>query len=276
MEIISFHIALPLIISIGQIIFLGLFFLLLFIPLLKIAKDEKKEKKEQQKKSGENRLYIRETGSYITLEEAESGEWHEPDEEEKNHIFTLRKQYMTESEIASEITLKEFYEFLKTEGYTKENLPNYYDVSGKLIDKFPDFDPNQEKIDFLEKTFIVKQNLHDSITNLWTLNDKTISIINGSLLFWVKVNHASGHYFMKKLTDVDRFLGKLLHKDDIHLKKHRVFTVKRGFDITKAKKLFEKFDNEGNLKVELIDDNLLIKVFALPNREDFERINKLI
>lgn len=275
MEIIYFNSTLPFTISTGQVIFLIVFFLILFIPFFKIAKEEKKEKEEEEKKSKDNLLFEPETEAYITLEEAESGEWHEPDEEQKKHTAKLRRQYMDENEIL----LNKFYSFLITQGYERERIKNTINTLSTVTHspfKLSDFNPDIDKLDFLKSTVIISQYPSQSIKDIWTLNNKTIFSVGNNLVFWVKVNHASGHYFMKKLTDVDRFLGKLLHKDDIHLKKHRVFTVKRGFDIAKAKKIFEKFDNEKNLQLELIDDNLLIRVFALPNREDFERINKLI
>ncbi|WP_417358368.1 hypothetical protein [Flavobacterium sp.] len=229
---------------------------------------EKKQKeliKEKQKAWIEDDLiYDPKTGAKITLEQAQSGVWDLPSEEEKAKHKEEQKASLNEAGIEAGY----LFELLKTKGYKAKKL-------------------NDEQIDFLEQSALLTQYDNWGYTDCYILNDETVVFSpyvklerlhyeESQLMVWVKVNNASGHYFMEPKNTSNKLLGSLVNKEDIKIKNYSVHTIKKGFDITNTKKILQKFSNEKGLQVELNNNNLLIKTLVQPNRKDFERIEKLL
>ena len=230
--------------------------------------EEKKQKeliKEKQKAwINDDLIYDPETGAKITLEQAQSGVWDLPSEEEKAKHEKEQKVFLNEQGIEA----GRLFELLKEKGFKAKKL-------------------NDEQIEFLEQSSLLTQYDDWGYTECFINNDevvvfspyvklKKLHYEESQLMVWAKVNHASGHYYMEPQNIANKLLGSLLNKEEIKVENYSVYTIKKGFDVANAKKILEKFSNEKGLQVELNNNNMLIKTFVTPNRKDFERIEKLI
>lgn len=229
---------------------------------------EKKQKeliKEKQKAwVNDDLIYDPETGAKITLEQAQSGVWDLPSEEEKAKHKEEQKIFLNEQGIEA----GHLFELLKEKGFKAKKL-------------------NDEQIEFLEQSALLTQYDDWGYTECFINNDdvvvfspyvklKRLHYEESQLIVWVKVNHALGHYFMEPKNTTNKLLGSFINKEDIKVENYSTYTLKKGFDVTNAKKILEKFSHEKGLQVELNNNNLLIKTLVTPNRDDFERIEKLM
>ncbi|MGH1386231.1 hypothetical protein [Kordia sp.] len=237
----------------------GIGFTFILYTVFKPLTAEEKEEKARLKKSLEDdRIFDPETGVYISLEEAESGQWSTDDRE---------KHYLPELQLSEEgDNLKIAVDYLnKSQYYTKTGpLPDTeYDIieSSNILSKYEDwYYSNTLKFD---KGYAFLPTVGDGL--------------DGSLLmFLIKINSLKGHYYLREKDVSEKFFDLLRKDDDLDLKNYESFTIRRSKNIQTIDRFLKIFENEKGLEIEINDTYLLIKTLKLVNIDDIKRIERIV
>jgi hypothetical protein len=235
----------------------GILILLYF--MFKGPTEELKDELQRLKESLEDdRIFDPETGVYISLEEAESGQWSTDDRE---------KHYIPEQQLSKEgDNLKIAINYLyNSEFYTKTGpLPDTeYDIieSSKILGKYDDWSySNTLKF---EKGYAFLPLVDEGV--------------DGSLLMYlIKIPSLKGHYYLREKEAAEKFFDHFRDDDDLTLKNYESFTLRKSKNTHMINNFLKVFEGEKGLEIEINDTFLMIKTLKLVNLEDILRIEKII
>lgn len=214
-------------------------------------------------------IYNPETGAKITLEQAESGNWLTPDEEIRKRNKEEQRQDYNECELEAEAIADELEKLgFKEKKFSEEEIA-LLDAS-EILKKYDDWSyshpyiNNQGIIVFFPSVVLHKRQRSESYFN------------ESQLMFWVKINHENGHYYIREKSSTEKIFDMFRNDDDIKMEHYESYTIRRGSGILTAIRILQKFDNIPGLEAELYNDNLFIKNLKLPNKEDYIAIENLI
>lgn len=243
--------------------------LLLYFSFTYKTKEEKEYEEKIEKSLADEFIIDPETGTRLTLEQAESGHWIAHDNE-----FRI----IPNSEL-DKLPLEE-YRQVETALNHLRGSRSYKKI--KL---------SNEQLKVLEETITLK-NYDD-----WTYSDpfefeKGIVFLpapelrgttyyqddykESHLMFWIKINNINGHYFLREKTSSEKLLDLIKDDDELKLDNYECFTVKQSHSIIVINKILEYFENEKGLEIEFSYDNLFIKTTKLISLEDINRIERII
>lgn len=227
---------------------------------------EYKEYKRKLKESLSDEFIIDpETGTKITLEEAESGHWIAHDNEFRTVSELELDKLPSEGERQAQVALNYLR---KSRGYLKIELTDeQFDILAETI-TLKEYDNWEYSDPFKFERGIV---LLPSVE----LNG-TIYYKESHLMFWVKINNINGHYFFREKSSSEKFLDLIRDDDEIKISDYECFTIKKSHNIILIKNILKNFENEEKLEIEIDNDNLFIKTTKLVNLEDVIRIEKII
>lgn len=237
------------------------------------SKTEQEIEKEYKRKLKEGLfddfIYDPETGTQLTLEEAESGHWIKHDNLDRIKHKEELDQYYSEKERE----IEELANFLKTRGYKFTKLTN-------------------SQIEFLEQTKILSKYDDWSYTCSYSFNDGKDFIFfprvtynnNGNkngysesqIMFWIKDNRLNGHVYLREKTNFEAFADMIRNDDLIALNHFETFVFNKTTNTIPLLKTLQLLDAEKDLEIEIIDENLLIKSLKSVNKSDYLRIEKKI
>lgn len=257
----------------GEIVFY-IFITLIIINLLhkffftKTEKEKEYEKKIKESLADEF-IYDPETGTKLTLEQAESGHFLAHDN--ANRIKSeeeLEKYYYGREKDAEELV-----NFIKSNGYE----------ATKLTDS---------QIDFLEQSKILSKYDNWSYSNSFTFNSgkdfmffPDVLYYNNShqlgygesqIMFWINDLDLSGHIYLRDKTNFEAIADNIRNDDEIKLNNFETFIFKKPNKMIALIKTLQLFDDEKELEIEVIEGNLLFKSLKFVNRTDFLRMEKIM
>lgn len=231
---------------------------------------EQKEYERKLKESLDDEYIIDpETGTKITLEEAESGHWIAHDNESRTIPESDLDKLLTEGEKQAEIALN----------YLRENK-NYRRI-----------ELTEEEFDIFDKTKILNNYDDWSYSNPFSFENGILILpapeLHGTtyyqddykeshLMICKKIENINGHYYLREKSSVEKILDKFRNDDDLKLKDYESFTFKKSYDLIRINKLLENFENQKDLEIEINDDNLFIKTLKLVSTEDIKRIEQIL
>jgi len=249
----------------------AIFFIYYFVSVFKQSNSaEHKEYKRKLKESLSDEFIIDpETGTKITLEEAESGHWVTHDNEFRTVPESDLEKLLTEDEKQAEIALnylRESKDYRKTE-LTDEQF-DFFDKS-KTLNNYDDWSYSNP---FSFENGIVILPAPELHGMTYYQDDYKES----HLMFWKKIKNINGHYYLREKSTAEKIFDKFRNDDDLQLEDYESFTFKRSFDLIRINNILEKFKNQKGLEIEINEDNLFVKTLKLISIEDIKRIEKIL
>ncbi|MFK7748967.1 MAG: hypothetical protein AB8B65_11285 [Kordia sp.] len=229
----------------------------LYIVFKPTAKE--KEAELQLKKSlDDDRIFDPETGVYISLEEAESGQWSTDDRE---------THYMPELQLSEEGDgLKEVIKYL--------NENDFYTKTGSLPDvEYPIIESSQILSKYEDWSYSSTFTFKNGLIFLPVVED---GLYGSLLMFLVKINSLKGHYYLREKETSEKFFDLLRKDDDLNLKNYESFTYRGSKNIQEINRFLKKFEGEKGLEIEINDTYLFIKTLKLANIDDIKRIERIV
>lgn len=243
------------------------------IFLWKVMTYKTKEDIEIEKRLNESLedefIYDPETGTKLTLEQAESGHWIAHDNPKR---------------IKKSEEIEEFYDGKERE---IEELKNYIIQSGYSKKKL-----SKLQVALLEKTQTLSKYDNWTYSGSLTNNDETCFVLfpdvelkgnkhmdsynESQMLFWIKEEQLSGHFYLREKTTFEALADKLRNDDDIKLDNYESFTIQKSNNILHVIRILNFFKEEKGLEFEIYDGNFIIKTLKLANMQDYLRIEKII
>jgi hypothetical protein len=233
------------------------------------SKSETEEIKRLKESLADEFIYDPETGTKITLEQAESGHWIP-----HNNLDRIKD--------SDEI--EQFYHGPEKEA---EELKNYIKKNGFTYKKL-----TNKQLELLEKTEILSKYDDWSYSSSF-LNDKGNCFVffpaveintsrhqlgyhESQIMLWIKDEQLSGHYYFREKTSFETLIDLFRNDDEIKLDNYESFTIRKSNNIRYIIKLLNFFKDEKELEFEICDDSFFIKTLSYPNMEDYLRIEKII
>ena len=248
------------------LLFIGLVIVLIALILWVFHRTpEDREYDRKLKESLKDEYIIKpETGAKLTLEQAESGHWIAHDNEFNTTPEAELEKLPSDSAKQVEIALN----YLRgSKDYRRTELTD-------------------EQLNVLEQTRILS-NYDD-----WTYSDPfkfeqgiiflpAVDLLVGyfkayPLMFWVKINNISGHYFFREKSSSEKLFDLIRNDDEIKSDRYECFTLKKSHSIIQIKRILEIFEDEKGLEIELDNDNFFIKTHSLVSLDDIVRVERIV
>lgn len=233
------------------------------------------DEKEKLKKSLEDEFIIDpDTGTKLTLEQAESGHW----------ISHNTESYIIPEKQIEKLETEEQKDGNRAINYLKEQKE--YN-SQKL---------NKEEIQILEKTKTLSkyddwtysdcfsfQNANGfvflpavKINDRMSTNYLDTSYDESQVMFWLKLKVDLGHYYLREKAIVERLFDLIKNNDALKLKNYKSFVFKKSTNLITVIRILNEFENYRKLEIEFMGTNLFIKNRKLVNQKDIKRIENII
>lgn len=237
-----------------------------FLVLISIIKKEIKARRKLKESLDDDRIFDPITGVYISLEEAESGQWSTGDREKHNFPNTHLNEENKNIKIALDyLSNNEYYKKLDT-------LPNQeIDIinSSRMFSEYDEwtFTYCYE----FDKGFVFLPEMKISISP-----DIGPFYFNSKIMFSLKINSLIGHYGLKPKESGEKFHDLFRSNGHLTLNNYETFTFRHSHNIREINKFLKHFENEKNLELEINDTHLIIKSLNLITIHDIKRIEKII
>ena len=256
----------------GLLIFIGIVLGLLILYIIyKFFLMDKHEEALLEDELSDEYIIDPESGTKITLEEAESGNWTPINEP---------LVPMTETELES-LAYEEDVQFQKS--------INYLLMSGKYTESTLD----DRQIETLNETVLLRKYNAWSYSNPFKINQypgffiPVIVHLNATskyqtnyeeaqCLFWLKMEKDLGHYFFKEQLLEDKLFKPTSPSEIMVPKIYKCICYQRTENTQYLNSLLEKFDGQDQLEIEVMGDALFIKTRKLINQEDIMRIEQIV
>ncbi|MCK7591445.1 hypothetical protein M0G43_12735 [Subsaxibacter sp. CAU 1640] len=206
------------------------------------------------------------TGAKITLEQAESGHWVAHDNEFRGMPEAdIDKLYTEEEREAHRAInyLKESREYLKYE-VTDDDI-SLLD-STNLLSQYDDWG----------YTCPYRLQFCDGVMLLPTVEKEQLGYRESQILFWVRWQHAAGHYYFREKSSVETFFDRIRNDDDIKLTHHECFSIEKTVNKLPLIQLMKRLDTQKGLEFEFKDGYVFIKSTRLVNRKDLMQIEGIV
>lgn len=246
-----------------------LIFVLIFYSLFHISKKEKEDEKRLKKNLNEEFLVDPESGTKMTVEQAESGHWIE----HNNEFRALSKDEIDNLDDAIERKAQTALNYLrKSKSYRKYELTDEeFDIISqtKILTKYENWTYSntfkfRNGILFLPAPEIYAQTRYQE------------DYIESQLMFWIRIQNIKGHYYLREKNSTEKLFDFFRNDDDLILKDYECFTIKPSSNILTLNHLLKYFDNQLGLEIELHNDNLFIKTLKQFSKKDINRIQAIV
>ncbi|MFD0989055.1 hypothetical protein ACFQ1R_03025 [Mariniflexile jejuense] len=259
--------------ELGEIVFYICIALIVLYQINKLFSCETDEQKEYNRKLKESLSdeYIidPETGTKLTLEQAESGHWVANDNEfmtiSESELEKLPSADEKQAEIALNY-LRESQEYQRTK-LTDEQLKMFEKT--KILNSYDDWNYSNPFKFENGIVFLPAPELH----GMTYYQD---DYCESHLMFWIKIKNTNGHYFLREKSSSEKLLDLLRNDDELKISDYECFTFKKSRNVILIKDILNSFENEKKLEIEIYNDNLFIKTTKLVNLDDIIRIEKII
>jgi len=237
--------------------------------MMKGSKSEQEYQRKLKESLADEYIYDPETGTKLTLEEAESGHWIP----HNNEFVTI-----SESEI-EKLPSKEERDAERTINYLKESK-EYKKI------KFTDYD-----LKLLEETKILSKYDDWSYSNSFQLEygngfiliptvlylDKEVEYFDNTynesqIMFSVRLKNELGHYYLREKTSSEHFFDMIKNDDDLKLKNYESFTFKKSKNVIQIMKILEAFKETKGLEIEIKNNNLFFKSTKFINKDELLKL----
>ena len=241
-----------------------LIIILLFLYILKIAKQETIEEKRMRKRLENPFLYDPESGEEFTFDQINLP---------RMTSCGQNTPVLTDREI---------------EMYYDENQIPGVQISNLLKTKYKFETLSEKNLTFLESSVSVKNYDDWSYSNSFNIDiqkkvlfptirsiDKT-GFSEQEFIFWIKTDNVFGHYYLRPKEIAEKIFDFFRNDDAFEIGEFEIFTYRASRYIKKCADLLSPFKDLKYIEIELIDDNLLIKIFDSPSIEKFEEVVEIV
>jgi len=214
-----------------------------------------------------------ETGTKLTLEQAESGHWIPHDNEFKTVPNEEIDKLSTEDEQDAERAinhLRKSKEYLKYQ-FDEEEIA--FLNKTKILSKYNDWSySNCFRLDYCEGfIFMPAVVIIDRVPGYF---DNTYE--ESQIMCWLKYDHDFGHYYLRDKTDTEKFFDIFKKDDEINLKGFESYTFKKTANFFRLNNIVDKLKGVKNLEIEFIENNLLIKTKKFINLKELIQLETTI
>ncbi|MEJ6792510.1 MAG: hypothetical protein QNK89_07215 [Lacinutrix sp.] len=228
------------------------------------------ENEKKLKKSLEDRYIIDpESGTKLTLEEAESGVWLS----HNNGFRTLSEKELdkipTEGEKQAEIALNYLRKSTRFRTIEFKDIEIETLNSTKILTSYDDWSYSNSFKFENSYIFVPAPEIHSS---KYYRED----YIESHLMLWIKIDSINGHYVFREKSSFEKFSDSIRNDDEIQLKDYECFTIKKSHNIIIINSIMSKILPNKDLEIEIMDDNLFIKTLKLVCLEDVKRMETII
>ncbi|KGO85952.1 hypothetical protein [Flavobacterium suncheonense] len=233
------------------------------------SKSEIEEENRLKESLSDEFIYDPETGTKLTLEQAESGHWIA-----HNNVNRIKDS-------------DEIEQFYYDDEKEVEELKNYIKKTGNTYKKLTNY-----QIELLEKTETLSKYDNWSYSSSFSNDNGNRFVLfpaveitgnrhqsgyhESQIMFWIKDEQLSGHFYLREKTNFEKLTDIFRNDDDIKLDNYESFTIKKSNNMLYIIKLLNFFKDEKGLEFEIYGDNLFIKTLRFPNMDDYLRIEKII
>ena len=234
-----------------------------------MTKAEREYNNDLRERLKDELIYDPETGTRITLEEAESGHW---------------SPHSNPNRIKTQEEIDTYYFGNEKE---EEELVNHVKAIGYESTKL-----SESQIEFLEQSKILSKYDSWSYSNSFTFNNgenffflpnvvyngrRNQSGYNESqIMLWIKNDNLTGHVYIREKTNFEAITDLVRNDDEIKLHNYETFVFKKSLNTFHLIKTLRLFETEKDLEIEIIDGNLFIKTLKYANLNDFLKIEKIV
>jgi hypothetical protein len=215
-------------------------------------------------------LYDPDTGTKISLEEAESGEW--VVDYRKNNIVPDEELELSPNEVQVQIDIaknhlkKGPYELI----YFSERQEDVLEMS-QMLDRY----------DYWEYSEVFKALESETVAFVPTVREyggggTHIHRAETQLLFWMQVPVEYGHYYFRELTLGEKVVSAFRVSDRLSFPRYKTFEITAAADVEPIAQLLSCLTGEKKLEFEVIANNLLIKTRRVVCIEDVLRLEELV
>lgn len=243
--------------------------LILYFALRFKTKGDKAYDKHLKESLADEFIIDPETGTKITLEEAESGHWIPHD----NEFLPIHEKHFTKEEKNAEKALNYLRQ---SKEYRKLKLSEY-------------------QLDLLDKTKILSKYYDWSYTNAFSILycngvvlHPTVSLsghqhgyfgedyTESQIMFWIPLKHDTGHYYLRNKSHSEKFLDKLRNDDALKIENFEVFTFKPSQHLLYINNILKIITDYNAIEVEFYEHHLFVKNEKFINYDDLIRLEVLI
>jgi hypothetical protein len=258
----------------GIIIILSILVVISIIWVFYVPASEKEYKRKLNERLQEEYIYDPETGSKLTLEQAEKGHWINHDNEFNVMLESEIEKLLTEESKTFNRALNHF-KGLKT--YRKHLL-------------------EEDEVEFLEKTYTLSKYDNWTYSNCFKIEYCNglvflpCVLLKGSrtpyysipdynepqLLYWIKLEKELGHYYFSEKSTFTKIMESVKSSSNLVLKNYQTITFKKTTNQLFCQNLLSEFSENFGLEIEFFNTSILIKTRVLVNPTDIKRIERII
>lgn len=235
------------------------------------TKKEKQYEKYIAESLEDEHLYDPETGTKITLEQAESGHWINHDNEFKPIDLRELEKFQTKEEKDSLTALNYL---ITTTNYKKAKFSEEeINILEKLriLDKYDDW-----SYDSLFKPDYFNGFIFSPTIQIQGDTRYNEGCIESQLMFWVKIKHNLGHYYLREKKVSEKVFDFFRNDDELKLNGYESFTYKKTNNLLYINQILKHFENEKGFEIEFLDDNIFIKSVSRFHLDEILRLEKII
>lgn len=257
--------------SLGEIAFYLLIIGIIISFLTKIFKDSDSDEyqKKLKKRLDNEFLYDPESGTEFTLEEAEKGIWIQNNNHNKIKTSEELDTYFDGSErIIEEIanSLKK----LKLKSIKLDNNQTKILEATQILSKYDDWSYSNAHQICQDKLVLFPE------VHIHSKGKGTINFSGYQILFWIKVQNISGHYFLRKKHISEKIFDLIRNDDAFKFEDFEVFTFKSSKNISQILSILKAYKKLKDIEIEIHDNNLFIKTTTEPTLLEFQNLFDVI
>lgn len=234
------------------------------------TKSEKEQDKKLMESLNDEHLIDPVTGTKITLEQAESGQW-EPE---------VRSHFYSEEEIQNSVE-EEIKQMMRGNNYL-------YNQKQYLIHQL-----TETQINFFEQTEMFRK--YDS----WTYSDAfKIDYCEGYIvlpnvnikskpysryeyqdtqcLFWLKLKNQCGHYYISEKSNKVKLYELVTQSEELRLKNYEILVIEPASNMPVLHSIISVFEDTDALEIEIFKQYLLIKNLKYLNVDQIKVMETLL
>jgi hypothetical protein len=249
----------------------AIFFVYYFISVYKQSNsiEEKEYKRKLEESLADEFIIDPETGTKITLEEAESGDWNTQNNEFRTVPESELEKLITEDEKQAEIALNYLREseFYRRTELTEEQFTVFKKT--KILTNYDDWSYSNP---FSFKNGIVILPVPEIHGTTYYQEDYKES----QLMFWKKIENINGHYFLREKTTSEKIFHRLRKNNELKLEYYECYIFKKSLNLTLIKELIKKIGNHKGLQIEIHNNNIFIKTLKFLSLEDIKRVEIIL
>ncbi len=237
------------------------FCLLLFALQIRRMKNEKTEEEKIQEKIDDELLFDPYTGSQITLEEAESGNWAIEENKRQKNL----KKYLNKFS-----TIEEKEQVLAIQYLNKEECYEIEELSEEQIASLQDFTIfSKDNSWTYSDSYLYNKKHHFVLVNFH-------SSLSSQIVAVIQIDDIKGHYYLREKSSIEKIFDSIRNDDELFLENYESFTIEESKSKLIINKILDSLKGQKELEIEIFKDKLLLKTLKHINITDLKRLEEIV